>query len=38
MLFRSMTVDRTEFGLTWNQIGMVAKDSTVTVHAVFTRS
>ena len=34
----TMTVDRTEFGLTWNQIGMVAKDSTVTVHAVFTRS
>ncbi len=32
------TVDRSEFGLTWNQLGMVAKKTTVTVHAVFTRS
>ncbi len=30
-------VDRTDFGITWNQLGMVAKTSTLTIHAVFTR-
>ena len=30
-------IDRTDFGLTWNFLGMVAKDSTLTIHAVFTR-
>jgi polyisoprenoid-binding protein YceI len=30
-------VDRTDFGLTWNQLGMVAKTSTLTIHAVFTK-
>jgi len=38
MLDATTTVDRSEFGLTWNQLGMVAKKSTITVHAVFTRS
>jgi DNA-binding transcriptional ArsR family regulator len=26
-----------DFGLTWNQLGMVSMDCTVTIHAVFTR-
>jgi polyisoprenoid-binding protein YceI len=30
-------INRTDFGLTWNFLGMVAKDSTLTIHAVFTR-
>ena len=30
-------VDRTDFGITWNQLGMVAKTSTLAIHAVFTR-
>ena len=30
-------VNRTDFGLTWNWLGMVAATSTLTVHAVFTR-
>ena len=31
-------VNRTDFGLTWNQLGMVAETSTLTIHAVFTRA
>jgi polyisoprenoid-binding protein YceI len=30
-------VNRADFGLTWNQLGSVAQDSDITVHAVFTR-
>jgi polyisoprenoid-binding protein YceI len=31
-------VDRSEFGLTWSQMGMASMKNTVTVHAVFTKS
>ena len=30
-------VDRSDFGLTWNQMGMVSMHNTITVHAVFTK-
>jgi polyisoprenoid-binding protein YceI len=30
-------VNRADFGLTWNQLGMASTDNTITVHAVFTR-
>ncbi len=30
-------VDRSDFGLTWNQLGMASMQATVSVHAVFTR-
>ena len=30
-------VNRAEFGLTWNQMGMASMRNTITVHAVFTR-
>jgi polyisoprenoid-binding protein YceI len=30
-------VNRADFGLTWNQLGMTSMDNTITVHAVFTR-
>ncbi len=30
-------VNRTDFGLTWNQLGMSSTDNTITIHAVFTR-
>ena len=30
-------VDRSDFGLTWNQMGMASMHNTITVHAVFTR-
>jgi polyisoprenoid-binding protein YceI len=30
-------IDRSDFGLTWNQMGMAAMHNTITVHAVFTR-
>ena len=30
-------VNRSDFGLTWNWLGMVSTTSTLTVHAVFTR-
>ncbi len=33
-----VVVDRAEFGLTWNQMGMVAGPATVDVVARFTRS
>ncbi len=31
-------IDRSDFGLTWNQMGMASVKNTITVHAVFTRS
>jgi len=30
-------VNRADFGLTWNQMGMASMQNTITVHAVFTR-
>lgn len=30
-------VNQVEFGLTWNLLGTVSRDNTVTIHAVFTR-
>ena len=30
-------VNRADFGLTWNRLGMVSMDNTIIVHAVFTR-
>ncbi|SRR5271166_2762548 len=30
-------VDRSDFGLTWNQMGMASMHNTIAVHAVFTR-
>jgi polyisoprenoid-binding protein YceI len=31
-------VDRSDFGLTWNKLGMVSMKNTITIHAVFTRN
>ena len=31
-------VNRADFGLTWNQMGMASMHNTITIHAVFTRS
>ena len=33
----TVQVDRSEFGLTWNRMGMVSMKNTVTIHAVFTK-
>jgi polyisoprenoid-binding protein YceI len=30
-------VNRAEFGLTWNRLGLVSMNTTLTIHAVFTR-
>jgi polyisoprenoid-binding protein YceI len=30
-------VNRKDFGLTWNQLGMASMNNTITIHAVFTR-
>ncbi len=30
-------INRADYGLTWNQLGMVSVHNTVTIHAVFTR-
>ena len=32
-----VTVNRGDFGLTWNQMGMASMDNTLAIHAVFTR-
>ena len=32
-----VTVNRGDFGMTWNQMGMASMDCAITVHAVFTR-
>ena len=32
-----LQVNRTDFGLTWNQLGMSSVHNTITVHAAFTR-
>jgi polyisoprenoid-binding protein YceI len=31
-------IDRSDFGLTWNQMGMASMHNTIAVHAVFTRN
>jgi polyisoprenoid-binding protein YceI len=31
-------VNRADFGLTWNQMGMASMHNTITIHAVFTRA
>ena len=33
----TVTVDRSEFGLTWNQMGMASMKNTIAIHAVFTK-
>lgn len=38
LLDATLPVDRSEFGLTWNQMGMASMHSSITFHAVFTRS
>jgi polyisoprenoid-binding protein YceI len=32
-----VAVNRADFGLTWNRMGMVSSDNTLTIHAVFAR-
>jgi polyisoprenoid-binding protein YceI len=34
----TVEVDRSEFGLTWNQMGMASMKNAIAIHAVFTRS
>jgi len=34
----AIKVDRSDFGLTWNQLGMGSMKNTITIHAVFTRN
>ena len=34
----TLQIDRSEFGLTWNQLGMASMKNTITIHAVFTKS
>ena len=31
-------IDRSDFGLTWNRLGMVSTKNTITIHAVFSRN
>jgi polyisoprenoid-binding protein YceI len=38
VLDAAVQVDRSEFGITWNQMGMTSMKSTVIIHAVFTKS
>ncbi len=37
VLDAKVEVDRSQFGLTWNRMGMVSMKSTITVHTVFTK-
>jgi len=30
-------IDRSEFGITWNRIGMTSMNNTITIRAVFVR-
>ena len=34
----TVEIDRSDFGLTWNQMGMASTKNTITIHAVFTRN
>jgi polyisoprenoid-binding protein YceI len=38
LLDATVQVDRSEFGITWNQLGMASMINDVTIHAVFTKS
>jgi polyisoprenoid-binding protein YceI len=38
VLDATVEVDRTDFGLTWNQMGMASTKNVITIRAVFTRS
>jgi polyisoprenoid-binding protein YceI len=38
VLDATVQVDRSEFGLTWNKMGMVSMNNAITIHAVLTRS
>jgi polyisoprenoid-binding protein YceI len=38
VLDATVPVERSQFGLTWNQLGMASMHSTITIHAVLTRS
>jgi polyisoprenoid-binding protein YceI len=37
VLDATVEVDRSDFGLTWNQLGMASMKNTITVHARFTK-
>lgn len=37
LLDGEVAVNRADFGLSWNQLGMASMDNTITVHAVFVR-
>ena len=37
VLDATIEVNRADFGLTWNQLGMASSQNTITIHAVFTR-
>lgn len=34
----TLHIDRSDYGLTWNQMGMASMKNTITIHAVFTKS
>jgi polyisoprenoid-binding protein YceI len=34
----TLQIDRSEYGLTWNQMGMASMKNTITIHAVFAKS
>jgi polyisoprenoid-binding protein YceI len=36
-LAAEVQINRADFGLTWNQMGMASMSNTITVNAVFTR-
>jgi polyisoprenoid-binding protein YceI len=38
VLDATVQVDRSDFGLTWNQLGMASMANDITIHAVFTKS
>jgi len=38
LLDATVQVDRSEFGITWNQLGMASMINDITIHAVFTKS
>jgi polyisoprenoid-binding protein YceI len=38
VLDATVQVDRSDFGLTWNQLGMASMKNAITIHAVFTKS
>ena len=36
-LAAEVVVNRADFGMAWNQMGMASMNNTITIHAVFTR-